>query len=42
MWNKAAHYYQIAKNYDGYCKALYKSEDYEQLEKVVKLIPEVK
>jgi len=29
MWNKAAHYYQIAKNYDGYCEALYRNEEYE-------------
>jgi len=29
MWNKAAHYYQIAKNYEGYCEALYRSEDFD-------------
>jgi len=31
----------MAKNYEGYCDALYKSEDYDQLEKAIKLIPEV-
>ena len=41
MWNKSAHYFQIAKNYEGYCEALYRSEDFDQLEKVVKIIPEV-
>lgn len=40
MWNKASHYYHIGKNYEGYCEALYKGEDYENLEKVVKIIPE--
>lgn len=41
MWVKAAHYYQIAKNYEGYCDALFKGEDFEALEKSLNIIPDV-
>ena len=41
LWIRSAHYYQVAKNYEGYCDALFRGEDYDGLEKVVKIIPEV-
>jgi hypothetical protein len=41
QFTKAAHYYQLAKNYEGYSDALYRAEDYDSLENFLKIIPEV-